>query len=122
MTRPVRNLLLWSPRVLGILMALFLGVFALDAVGEGLAAILLHFAPTLLLLLVVAVSWRWQWVGGSVFIALALLYGIPAWARGAPWNLIICGPLLVVGVLFLWSWRHHKDLKGDNASAAESLS
>ncbi len=59
MTRPVSNLLLWSPRVLGILMALFVGVFALDAVGEGLAALLLHFAPTLLLLLVVAVSWRW---------------------------------------------------------------
>ena len=118
MTRPVSNLLLWSPRVLGILMALLLGVFALDAVGEGLAALLLHVAPTLLLLLVVAVSWRWQWVGGSVFIALALLLGIVAWARGAPWNLIICGPLLVVGVLFLWSWRRHKDLHAHRLSTA----
>ena len=119
MTRPVRKLLLWSPRILGILMALFLGVFALDAVGEGLPALLLHAAPTLLLLLVVAVSWRWEWVGGSVFIALAVLYSVPAWASGNWWTLIIItGPLLAVGVLFIWSWRHHKDLHAHGLSTA----
>ena len=109
MTRPVRKLLLWSPRMLGILVAFFLGVFALDAVDEGLVAFLLHAAPALLLLLVVAVSWRWEWVGGSVFIAFAVLIGGPTIARGS-WNPVIYGPLLLVGVLFLWSWRHHKAL------------
>lgn len=111
MTSPVRKLLLWSPRILGILIALFLGVFALDTIGQGLPALLLHAAPTLLLLVVVAVSWRWEWVGGSMFIVLAVLVGVVAWARGAAWNLVICVPLLVVGVLFLWNWRHHKELR-----------
>jgi hypothetical protein len=111
MTSPVRKLLLWSPRILGILVALFLGVFALDAIGEGFPALLLHAAPTLLLLVVVAVSWRWEWVGGAVFIVFAALVGVVAWARGGWWNLVICVPLLAVGVLFLWSWRHHKELR-----------
>lgn len=110
MTSPVRKLLLWSPRILGILVALFLSVFALDAIGQGFPALLLHAAPALLLLVVVAVSWRWEWVGGSVFIVLAVLEGVLAWARGA-WILVMCVPLLAVGVLFLWSWRHHKELR-----------
>lgn len=109
MTSSTRKLLLWSPRILGILLSLFLGIFALDALDEGLPAFLLHVAPSLLLLLVVAASWRWEWVGGTVFIMLAVLYGVPAWSRGAS-LLLISGPLLVAGLLFLWSWRHHTEL------------
>ena len=82
MTGPVRKLLLWSPRVLGIWAALFLAVFALAAIGEGLSAFLLHAVPALLVLLVVAVSWRWEWVGGSVFITLAVLWVLPRWPTG----------------------------------------
>lgn len=109
MTSSARKLLLWSPRILGILVAGFLGVFALDAFDEGIPAFLLHLVPALLLLLVVAVSWRWEWIGGAAFMTLSVLYGVPAWARG-DWLVVISGPLLVVGVLFLWSWRHHKEL------------
>lgn len=109
MTSSARKLLLWSPRILGILVAVFLGVFALDAFGEGIFPFLLHLAPALLLLLVVALSWRWEWVGGAAFITLAVLYGVPAWARG-DWLLVVSGPLLVVAALFLWSWHHHKEL------------
>ena len=105
-----RNLLLWSPRVLGILTALFLGLFALDAFGEGrsfaeaLPAFLVHASPAFLLLLVVAVSWRREWVGGAVFLALAALYSVAA--RNHPgWIPIVSGPLAAVGALFLLSWR-----------------
>ena len=113
MTNSARKLLLWSPRILGILVSAFLGVFALDTLAEGSAAFLIHMVPTLLLLLVVAASWRWEWVGGAVFIILAVLYGVPAWSRG-DWLLVISGPLLVVGLLFLWSWRHHMELHTEN--------
>lgn len=115
MTSSARQLLLWGPRILGILLALFLGLFALDAFDEGkrfeeaLPAFLIHAAPALLLLLVVTVSWRWEWVGGAVFITLAVLYCVTT-LRRIDWILVIAGPLLVVGVLFLLSWRHHKEL------------
>ena len=109
MTTRARKALLWTPRILGIAISLFVGLFALDAVEEGIAAFLLHLTPTFLLLLVVAASWRWEWVGGAGFIVLALLYGVPAWSR---WTALaaISGPLLLLGLLFLWSWRHHKEL------------
>ena len=108
MTNSARKLLLWGPRILGIMVSLFLGVFALDALDAGVVAFLLHMAPTLLLLLVVAASWRWEWVGGAVFTLLAVLYAVPAWSRGE-WLLVISGPLLLTGLLFLWSWRHRRD-------------
>jgi hypothetical protein len=97
-------LALWVPRVLGIGVALFIGMFAMDAVREGVLAFLLHLTPAFALLGVVALSWRWPWIGGLVFSGLALLYAlnVTRW----DWIVVISGPLLLVGVLFLLSWYH----------------
>ncbi len=110
------KLLLWSPRILGVLLCLFLSVFALDAFGGGktfiqaLPDFALHVAPMLVLLAVVGVSWRWEWVGGFVFTGLAVAYA--CFARNhIDWILGIAGPLLIVGILFSWSWLHHRALR-----------
>jgi hypothetical protein len=103
------NLLLWSPRLLGVGVALFLGVFATDAFAEGMPEFLLHAAPALVLLAVVAISWRWQWIGSAVFVTLAVLYAVTTWRR-PDWVLLISGPLFVVGALYFWSWRRHREL------------
>ena len=102
------TLRVWAPRVLGLLVCVFLGLFALDAFsgGRGLAALpdfLVHLIPSLLLLAVVAAAWRHPWVGGLAFMAMAVGY---AWmARGhTDWIVVISGPLMVVGALFVWSW------------------
>jgi hypothetical protein len=111
-----RTLLLWSPRILGTLVCLFLGLFSLDAFGAGktlaqaLPDFAMHIAPVLVLLAVVVVSWHWAWVGGLVFTGLAAVYAYSA--RGhVSWIPVISGPLLIVGVLFLWSWIRHRDLR-----------
>ena len=62
------KLLLWSPRILGVLVCLFLSLFALDAFG-----------------------------GGKTFII--------------DWILAIAGPLLIVGILFFWSWLYQRELR-----------
>jgi CHASE2 domain-containing sensor protein len=118
MTRPLDRLLRWSPRILGILVCLFLSLFALDAFGDGktfvqaLPDFARHVAPMLALLAVVGVSWRWEWVGGIVFTGLAAGYAY--FARDhVSWIAVIAGPLLVVGVLFLWSWRQHGQLRAE---------
>jgi len=111
------RLLLWSPRVLAILVCLFLSLFALDAFNErksfsdALFAFAIHITPVALLLAVVAASWRWEWVGGVVFIGLAVAYVTIAGTR-FDWILVISGPFLIVGTLFLASWRFHEELRG----------
>jgi hypothetical protein len=109
-----RGLLLWSPRILSILVCLFLSLFALDAFGggkttsEALRDFAVHLAPMLALLAIVAVSWRWEWVGGLVFLGVAALYGYAA-RNHVSWVLVISLPMFLVGVLYLWSWclRRH---------------
>src|SRR2546427_13237508 len=69
------RLLRWSPRILGVLVCLFLSLFSLDAFEGGKTLIqalpdfALHVAPLLVLLAAVGVSWRWEWVSGLVFTA-----------------------------------------------------
>ena len=115
MTSLSGKLLLWSPRVLGILVCCFLSAFSLDAFGakqafvQALPDFAIHIAPVLVLLAVVIVSWRWEWVGGLVFTGLAVIYAY-ATRDHLSWILIIAGPLLIVGVLFLWSSFHHGEL------------
>lgn len=116
MSKRSGKLLLWSPRILGILVCLFLSLFALDAFGgsrspiKALSDFAIHIAPMLILLAVVGVSWRWEWVGGIVFTGLAVGYAYVA-RNHASWILVVSGPLLIVGVLFLYSWIHHRELR-----------
>lgn len=116
MTKQSGKLLLWSPRILGILVCLFLSEFALDAFGGGktliqaLPEFAIHIAPMLVLLAVVGVSWRWEWVGGLVFTGLAVGYAYFA-RNHVAWIPVIAGPLLIVGILFSWSWLRHKELR-----------
>ena len=74
------RLLLWSPRILGILVSLFVGMFAIDTFNEGkpflqaLADFAIHLIPAVLLLALVGASFRWEWIGGIAFIGLAVVY------------------------------------------------
>jgi hypothetical protein len=110
MTTNPRQLLQWAPRVLGILVSLLVAAFALDAFSEGKAfadaalEFLVHLIPAGILLTLVAVSWRRPWIGALTFMALAVLYAT-AMARGRlDWVLVVSGPLLIVGALFLANW------------------
>jgi len=91
--------LTWSPRVLGTLVALFLGLFALDAFAGG--AFLVHLAPSFLVLTIVALAWHRSWVGAATFAVLAVGYALAV--RRLDWILVISGPLLIVAAAFAWS-------------------
>ena len=118
MKRPVKRLLFWTPRILCILFAVFVSLFALDVFGEGyglwgtMLALLMHLIPTGVILIVLAISWRWEWVGGVLFITLGVLYLVMAWGR-FHWStyLVISGPLFLVGVLFLINWLYRAELR-----------
>jgi hypothetical protein len=101
MTTIPRRLLLWSPRILGILVSLFIGLFALDAFSQGKAFVLLAL---------VGASWRREWIGGVAFIGLAVLYAMTTAKNHLDWMLLISGPLVIVGTLFMWSWLRHAEL------------
>jgi hypothetical protein len=103
--------LFWTPRILGILFALFVSLFALDAfegpggAGQKLLGFLVHLAPTALVVAALFVAWRWEGIGALMFLGLGAYFLAASWGD-AHWDalLSIAGPLVVTGALFLMSW------------------
>ncbi|NOZ70891.1 MAG: hypothetical protein GXP38_03085 [Chloroflexi bacterium] len=118
MSKTTKKLLFYLPRVLGILFALFISIFAADVFNAGysfaetIVALLIHLLPTLIILIAVAIAWRWEWIGAILFFALGVWYIIMAWGRmtGSVY-LIISGPLFLIGALFLLNWYFRDDLR-----------
>lgn len=107
--------LLWFPRVLGILVAAFLSLFALDAfehgegIGQNLVAFAIHLIPSFVLVAVVLLAWRRPWVGACLFGAAALGYALMVGRTHLNWIAFISGPLLLTAVLYFLSWdRKHR--------------
>lgn len=99
---------IWSARLAGMAMALFLALFALDAF-EGSASLrnkvlhmLIHLWPSGLLALVIVLAWRRPMIGLVAFLLLAFGYAVWAWDH-PQWVLVISGPLVVVAMLYAWS-------------------
>ena len=118
MTSKSTRVLFWAPRILAILFALFISMFAFDVFDETegflrtLGALAMHLIPTYLVVLFIVLAWRWELIGTIGFAGLAVAYFFIA--RGhISWMaiLFIPGPLLIVAVLFLLSWhrRHERN-------------
>jgi|WetSurSiteA1Bulk_404760.scaffolds.fasta_scaffold285178_1 hypothetical protein len=122
MKNSARISLIWAPRVLSILYALFISLFALDAfspnrgLGENLVAFSIHLIPTAIVLIVLALAWRWSWVGGVLYVVAGILYIVLARGRFPVLAyLAISGPLFLTGALFLTAWVYRKELSAGTA-------
>ena len=117
MSQTVKKILFWTPRILGLLIAIFVSLFALDVFGEGysfwetITALAMHLIPTAVILITLAVAWRWERAGGILFIGLGLLYITLFWDPSRlPAYLMISGPLFLVGVLFLLNGFYREEI------------
>jgi hypothetical protein len=108
-----RDIILWAPRVIGLGLALFLSLFALDAFSDprGLLAtviaLLMGLVPAMITLAAVLIGWKHQGIAALIFLVGAVFYA--ALALDHPdWILIITGPLVLEAILFYVSWRQLK--------------
>ena len=104
----LRKIIYWAPRVLVVLYALFISLFALDVFSEGysitetIVALFMHMLPTLVVVFVLVIAWRWELIWGLMFILLAGAFLVFFGGRNdIEGYLIVAGPLFLVGVLFL---------------------
>jgi hypothetical protein len=118
MNERTKQFLFWSPRVLTIIFALFISMFALDVFGEThgfwttLLALLIHLIPTAFIVIVLIFAWKWEWVGGVAFIALSILYMFWTWDRfPVSVYFVICGPMVVISILFFIGWKNKEGIQ-----------
>lgn len=110
--------LYWAPRVAGILIILFVSLFALDVFEEGLSiwemlgGFLMHMLPSFGLILVLVFAWRWEWLGFWVFLAASIFFLL--FTVVFDFNIYSIGnvlvfvlPLFLIALLFgaNWKWR-----------------
>lgn len=115
MSHSVRQALVWTPRVLSLLFALFMSIFAFDIFSQGYgiwgaaAALLMHLIPVSALLIAAVVGWRWDWLGALLFAGFGVWYIAISWGPyPAVANLVgvwpIAAPPLLISFLFMLSW------------------
>lgn len=116
--QPWKRILFWTPRVLSILFALFVSLFALDVFGVGYSfwetvlALLIHLVPVYILLIGLAIAWRWEWVGALIFMGFAVWYVAMAWGQfQLSVYVMMAGVPFVVGILWLIDWLYRRELR-----------
>jgi len=119
-----KRIFYWAPRVLSLLFAGFISLFALDVFGaeyggwETLLALAMHLIPTALIVVLTILAWRWEWIGAIGFLGLGVWYlvmtgGEEHWAAYAS----ISGPLLVIALLYFLNWLWRSKLRDDPKTA-----
>ncbi|MBD3271154.1 MAG: hypothetical protein GF384_01285 [Elusimicrobia bacterium] len=100
------RILYWTPRVLGILFAAFISIFALDVFSEGygfwetMLALFMHLIPTFIIVIMLVIAWKRALVGGILFVVIPLFFLIMSKWRS--W--VVPGPLMFIGCLFIMHW------------------
>ena len=108
-----RDIVLWAPRVVGLGLALFLSLFALDTFGDPrgviatIIALLMGLIPALITLTAVAIGWKHEGIASVIFLVGAIFYAVNA-LEHPDWILIITGPLVLEAALFYLSWRQSR--------------
>lgn len=99
----LNKILYWTPRILGIVLILFISIFSFDALEEGFFVFFMNFIPSLLLVTALLVAWKNEFVGGIIYILLATVYSVLTIVGDRPLEgiLIIGGSVFLVGVLFI---------------------
>lgn len=113
--RRMEKFIYFTPRIAGLLIALFIGLFALDvfempgSAWQKIGAFLLHAAPALVMLVLLALAWRWPWVGTVSFGVAALLFLFLTVIGGGQFSLgnllLFALPLTLIALLFWLNWR-----------------
>jgi hypothetical protein len=118
MSEKALRLLYWAPRILTILLAVFVSLFALDVFGEGygfletLVALFMHLIPTFLILLALLVAWRVEWVGGILFLFVAAGFVALSGGRHLGVWLSMVLPSCLIAALFFLGWHHREAIRG----------
>ena len=114
------KILFWIPRILALIFILIMLMFSLDvfnageSLGRMMLGFLVHNIPVLILLAILIIAWNWETAGGILFI-LASAYGFVFFHSfsGNPGSIIVIGPFLIIGILFII----HSVLKGRSSTA-----
>jgi hypothetical protein len=102
------------PRLLGIIIVIFTGMFAFDTRFEGsvfnyIADMYTHLLFPAVLLAALIAAWRWEMIGIITYTVLGIVYIFMAYNH-LNWIFVIAGPLFLCAALFGLSMYNRRKL------------
>lgn len=116
MNQAFKKLLYFSPRVLSLMMVVFLMLFSLDVfkitttTQDLVVGLVIHNLPALLLLITSIIAWKYELFGTVVFYIGAIIYGFMVFTNQLNflmqlnWFLSLATPLVFIGTLYLLNY------------------
>ncbi len=109
---PVAVIVLWIPRMLAIVFALMMAMFAMDVFVEGNSflptteAFVLHLIPAACVLVILVLGWRRDGFASLGFLVLGLAYflAVSGW-KHLPGSLVLALPPLGISLAFFARMR-----------------
>jgi hypothetical protein len=113
------RLLYWTPRIAGILICLFISVFALDVFSGGekfwrmVLGFLAESSPAIALAILLVFAWRWEQVGFYAFLigAIFFLFYVRNPMQDIGLFFLFSMPLLMIALLFGANWRWREEIR-----------
>lgn len=110
MVNNIKVVLTWFPRILAMLFAGFISIFALDSfeghdsILQKIGHLFVHLIPTFMVLAVLWLAWHRRIFGGLVFMTLGMVFTIHfrTWTETSLF-LLFSMPLFIAGVGFIVS-------------------
>lgn len=118
MNKPLRNILFWTPRTLGILFILFVSLFALDIFDMELGfwgtivGLFMHLLPSIAMTIALMLGWRWEWVGAAFFAVVGGWFLYISTPGDAMYYIVFLGVPFLIAALFLVGWLKRGQVRG----------
>ena len=112
----LKSIFYFTPRVLSIIMVLFLMLFSLDVfdtttnIQELLIGLVIHNVPAIILLVASIFAWKYELIGVAIYYLVAVLYAVIVFDNQLnffiqlSWIATISLPLIIIGTLYLISY------------------
>jgi|GEM_PF-4132778 len=78
--RKIREALFWTPRVMLILLTVFVSLLALDVFNMNydykttIITLIIYLVPVYILVFILAVAWKWEYMGAGLLTLVGLAY------------------------------------------------
>ena len=107
----ISRVLVWTPRILVILFAAFISLFALDEFREKrpffkkILGLFIHLIPTFFIILSVIIAWRFKLIGGVLFAIVGIVFTLffKTYTNIGRFAMLSL-PLFLTGALFIISY------------------
>lgn len=105
--RWMTTVVLWTPRILAMALAMFLAMFAMDVFLEGndywqtTEAFVLHLIPALCVIIILAIGWHRDGLSSIGYLILSIAYFVASsgW-KSLPSSLVLVLPPLGISLAF----------------------